>query len=156
MAVWECLVPWCRSRAILCYGNVAEAQLQDRTLKGNTNVNEKENGQKISRQKESAEEPEVPVWAPKIPAAEPAAPDAVPKISAYKPICRNVCRNELVKNSTNPNFAIREIDGEIDQLTAGNTKGRWRITQIMISMDQNQKKLTQTRDRSRDQIWGFL
>ena len=80
----------------------------------------------------------------------------MPKISAAKPVCRNLRRNEFVKNRTNPNFAIREIDGENDQLTAGNTKGRWRITQIMISMDQNQKKLTQTRDRSETKYGLFL
>ena len=39
--VWKCLVPWCRSRAISCCSDVAEAQLQDKTLKGNTNVNGK-------------------------------------------------------------------------------------------------------------------
>ena len=94
----------------------------------------------------------LPKGSPKLPAAEPAAPEAVPKISAVKP----VCRNEFVKNWTNPNFAIREIDGENDQLTAGNAKGRWRITQIMISMDQNQKKLTQMRDRSETKYRLFL
>ena len=39
--LWECLVPWCRSRAISGCVDVAEAQLQDKTRKGNTNMNGK-------------------------------------------------------------------------------------------------------------------
>ena len=52
--------------------------------------------------------------------------------------------------------AIREIDGEIDQIKARDARGRETITQAMKSMDQNQEKLTRSRDRSRDQFWGYF
>ena len=88
--------------------------------------------------------------------AGPAAPAVSPDGPACGPVRRFSRRTEIAKNSTNPNFGTRKIDGEIDQIKAGDARGRETITQAMKSMDQNQKKLTQSRDRSRDQSWGFL
>ena len=86
----------------------------------------------------------------------PAAPAVSPDGSAVSPACRFARRTEVVKNTSRSKTEIRRIDGEIDQIKARDTRGRETITQAMKSMDQNQEKLTQSRDRSRDQFWGYF
>ena len=85
-----------------------------------------------------------------ISAVRPAAPAVSPDGSAVSPACRFARRTEFVKNSSRSKTEIRRFEGEIDQIKAGDARGRKTITQAMKSMDQNQEKLTRSRDRSQD------